>query len=195
MEHYFSEKPESEYREKEIIINIKGTDFKFVTASGVFSYGKLDRGTQVLAEGIDFDKAKSFLDLGCGWGFLGIYARILVPSVVMVDINERALKLARRNCKLNKMKCEVLKSDGFSSLKGRKFDIIATNPPNHAGKKLIMTWIEEAKNYLVAGGKFYIVCKTRLGAKAYQEFMEEIFGNAKIVNRGSGYKVILSKNL
>ncbi len=194
-EHYYTEKPKSEYKEREIIINIKNTNFKFKTASGVFAYGKLDRGTQLLAEAIDFSQAESFLDLGCGYGFLGIYARISIPSVVMLDINERALKLARRNCKLNKMKCNVIKSDGFSKLKNSKFDIIATNPPTHAGKKTIFSWIEQSKQHLSKNGKLYLVCKTKLGAASYKQKMQEVFGNAEIVNRGSGYKVLLSKNL
>ena len=191
-EQYFAEKPSSEYREKEILINVKGYNFKFKTASGIFAYGKLDRGTQLLVEAIDFSDSKTFLDLGCGYGFIGIYARLSVSDVTMIDINERALQLSRKNLKLNKLSAEVLKSDGFSELKSRKFDIIATNPPNHAGKKLIMTWIEQVKEHLNKKGKFYLVCKTKHGAKSYKDFMEEVFGNAEIVDRGSGYKVLLS---
>jgi 16S rRNA G1207 methylase RsmC len=191
-EHYFTENPESELRTKEININIKGTNFRFITASGVFAYGKLDRGSQLLAEALELENADSFLDLGCGYGFIGVYARISVKNVTMLDSNERAVRIAKKNCKINKMKCTVLKSDSFSKIKDSKFDIIATNPPNHAGKKLIFSWIEQAKKHLNKNGKFYLVCKTKLGAASYKDFMEQVFGNVEIVNRGSGYKVMMS---
>ena len=189
MEHYFSEKPTSPLSKVTITIDIDGKMYKFTTGSGVFSYAKLDRGTHLLVEAMELKKTDEFLDLGCGWGFIGIYASRLVKNVIMVDINERAIKLAKKNCKQNKIQAEVLKSDGFEKLKGRKFDVIATNPATHAGKTLVLKWIEESHQHLKKGGRFYFVSKTKLGAKSYGEYIGEVFKNIKVVSLGSGYRV------
>lgn len=193
MEHYFSEKPKSPLSQITVPIEIDGKIYKFTTASGVFSYAKLDRGTQLLVEALELKKTDEFLDLGCGWGFIGIYASRNVKKVMLIDINERAVATAKKNVKQNNIKnCEVLKSDGFANLKGRTFDVIATNPPTHAGKELILDLVEDSYDHLKKGGRFYFVSKTKLGAKSYGDFIGEVFKNIKVVSLGSGYRVFLA---
>ena len=192
-EHYFSEKPTSPLKYITIPIEIDGKMYEFTTASGVFSYSKLDRGTQLLVEAMQLKKTDEFLDLGCGWGFIGIYAARKVKKATLIDINERAIVLAKKNVKQNKVKnCEVLKSNGFKKLQERKFDVIAMNPPTHAGKELILDLVEASYEHLKKGGRFYFVSKTKLGAKKYGEFIGEVFKNIKVVSLGSGYRVFLA---
>ncbi|MBS3097018.1 methyltransferase, partial [Candidatus Woesearchaeota archaeon] len=102
MEHYFSEKQESPLSLKKIRQKIKGVDFEFYTASGVFSKEKTDKGTLILAENMVVDKKYDVLDIGCGIGILGIAAaKLFDANIVMSDINERAVMLAKKNIKLN----------------------------------------------------------------------------------------------
>ena len=191
-DHYFSKKPTSEFRTKKVEVNLFGREFEIITASGVFAHGKLDRGTELLIKSVE-GKGK-LLDLGCGYGVVGIVLAPLFDEVMMVDVNNRAVQIAKKNIRLNNCSnCKVLQSDGFENLKNQKFSVIATNPPTHAGKKLIFTWIEQAKDYLSKGGKFYLVCKTKLGAKSYEAKIQEEFGNCDTIKRGSGYRVFLAE--
>jgi len=190
VDHYFSKEPTSVFRTKKVEIILFGKKFELITASGVFAYGKLDRGTELLIKSVK-GKGK-LLDLGSGYGIVGIALAQAFKEVVMVDINNRAVQIAKKNIKLNNCSnCKVLQSNGFESVEG-KYDVIATNPPTHAGKKLIFTWIEQAKDYLSKGGRFYLVCKTKLGAKSYEVKILEEFGNCETVKRGSGYRVFLA---
>ncbi|MBT3582886.1 class I SAM-dependent methyltransferase [Candidatus Woesearchaeota archaeon] len=195
VDHYFSKKPTSALRIKPIELNLLDMDFTFDTASGVFAVGKLDRGTELLIKSID-SKGGKLLDLGCGYGAVGVTLSVFFDEVYMVDVNERAVAVSKRNKKRNKCKnCIVLQSDGFSAVEGKKFDVIATNPPTHAGKKLIFSWIEQIKSYLAPKGAFYLVCKTKLGAKSYEAKIQEEFGNCETIKKGSGYRVFRAINL
>lgn len=193
VDHYFSEKPESPLSKITIPVEIDGKMYTFTTSSSVFSHGRLDTGTKVLVEALELREKDEFLDLGCAWGFVGIYASRKVKSVTMVDINERAVELAEFNCKQNKVKAEVLKSNGFESLDDRKFDCIATNPPIHAGKGIIEAWIQDSKAHLKKSGRFYLVAKTKLGAKLFGDYIAQVFGNCKIASIESGYRVFLAE--
>jgi 16S rRNA (guanine1207-N2)-methyltransferase len=192
-DHYFTKNPTSEFGTKEIIVNIFGAEYNFITGRGVFAFDKFDRGTELLIKSIS-GKGK-FLDLGCGYGAVGIIIANSFGKVVQIDINERAIILAKRNAKLNRRKnCKAIQSDGFEAVKDQKFDVIATNPPNHAGKKLIISWIAQVKDYLEKDGEFYFVCKTKLGAKSYESEILEKFGNCDTVKKGSGYRVYRAVN-
>ena len=195
VDHYFTKKPTSTLKIKEINPEIFGKEMRLLTASGVFSFGKFDRGTELIIQAVE-KPLGSLLDLGCGNGIIGVSLAVFCDKVVMVDINDRAVWLTKKNVKLNDCKnCKVLQSDGFSELKEEKFDVIATNPPTHAGKTLIMSWIEQVKDYLAPKGAFYLVCKTKLGARSYEAKIEEEFGNCETIKKGSGYRVFRANNL
>ncbi|HHH99942.1 MAG TPA: 16S rRNA methyltransferase, partial [Thermococcus litoralis] len=101
MSHYYSQEPNVPLKTKIIEVVIRGERFRFITSSGVFSFGKLDRGTKLLIENMVLEKNWRVLDLGCGYGAIGIVASRFVNYVVMTDINKRAVSIAKKNLKIN----------------------------------------------------------------------------------------------
>lgn len=193
-EHYFTEKPKTPSKVKRIRAVLRGREFVFETDKSVFAKDYVDMGTKRLIEKVQLPQEGNVLDWGCGYGAIGIAIAATNPKlkVWMIDINERAIALAKKNAKLNKVKnVVVLKSDGFSALpKDLKFDAIVTNPPIHAGKQVLVKLIHEAYEWLKVGGSFWFVARTQHGAKTLQRITEEIFGNAECVDIHGGYRVI-----
>lgn len=193
-EHYFAERPKTPSKVKRIRAILRGREFVFETDKSVFAKDYVDMGTKRLVEKVQLPEEGEVLDWGCGYGAIGIAIAATHPRlrVWMVDINERAVALARRNAKLNRVKnVVVLKSDGFNALpKDLKFDAIVTNPPIHAGKQVLVNLIREAFEWLKSGGSFWFVARTQHGAKTLQRITEEVFGNAECVDIHGGYRVI-----
>lgn len=192
MEHYFTADPTSARDEKEIYGEFFGRQFVFLTDAGVFSKDRIDRGTELLIKNMEISPGDKVLDLGCGYGPIGIVAGYLNPGgkIIMADINKRAVELARRNVLLNGIKnAVVLESDGFAKVDEDDFDKILMNPPLRAGKKVVYGLVESAWEKLVRGGALYTVALTRQGAKSLAKKIESVFGNVEIVDRGSGYRV------
>ena len=193
MEHYYSEEPTSELKIKKISQNINGAKFEFYTASGVFSKDKVDTGTLALAENMIIEKNFKVLDVGCGIGVLGIVAaKFFNASVVMADINKRAVNLAKKNAELNNVKAEIYQGNLYEKIKDKDFDAVVSNPPNTAGKELCFQLIEESKNYLKQSRSLQIVARHNKGGKTLSKKMEEIFGNVKVIAKKSGYFVYMS---
>jgi len=193
MEHYFSEKQESPLSLKKIRQKIKGVDFEFYTASGVFSKEKTDKGTLILAENMVVDKKYDVLDIGCGIGILGIAAaKLFDANIVMSDINERAVMLAKKNIKLNNIKSDIYQGNLYDKIKKNDFDVVLSNPPQTAGKEVCFKLIEESKNYLKNNGSLQLVARHNKGGKTLSKKMEEVFGNVKVIAKEAGYRVYLS---
>lgn len=194
MEHYFSKKQESPLNIKKIRQIIKDIEFEFYTASGIFSKERIDKGTLVLAERMIIGKKCYVLDIGCGIGVLGIAAaKLFDTNVVMSDINERAVMLARKNAEMNNIKTEVYQGNLYEKIKKNNFDVILSNPPQTAGKKICFELIEQSKNYLKDNGTLQLVARHNKGGKTLSKKMEEVFGNVKVIAKKSGYRVYLSK--
>jgi len=194
--HYFSEKPTSTHRERLIEEVLRGRKFIFKTDSGVFSPKKVDKGTKVLVEALELDKRDKLLDVGCGYGVIGISVCDEVDSVVMTDINRRALRLARENIKLNNLEdrnIEVLYSDLYEKVKDRRFTKIVSNPPIKAGKEVVHRIVREGKELLEKGGSIWLVVQRKHGAKSLAKYMEEVFGNVRTVTVKGGYRVLTSE--
>ena len=193
-EHYYSEKQTSKLRIKELNINLRGNKLKFYTGSGIFSIGEIDKGTYLLIDKCIIKDNWSVLDLGCGYGCVGIALANEVSSVLMTDINERAVKLSRMNIKINKLEnIKVIKSDLYKNVK-KKFDTIITNPPTLAGRKVCFDIIEGAKEHLNKGGLLQLVARHNKGGKILEAKMKEVFGNVKDIAKKSGYRVYISKS-
>ncbi|NJE25443.1 class I SAM-dependent methyltransferase [Thermococcus sp. MV5] len=190
MSHYYSKEPQVPLKTKMIEVFVRGEYFKFITASGVFSFGKLDRGTQLLIESVVLDKDWEVLDLGCGYGVIGIVVSKFVKRVVMTDVNRRAVNIAKKNLKINNIKnAEVRWGYLYEPVAGEKFHSIITNPPVHAGKDVLREIVINAPLHLYDGGLLQIVIRTNQGAKYIKTLMEESFKEVVELAKGSGFRV------
>src|SRR3989338_3549739 len=153
MEHYYSERQKSLLNIKKIKQKIKGHDFEFYTASGVFSKDSVDKGTSVLAENMVIGDSYDVLDIGCGIGVIGIAAaKLFNAKVVMSDVNKRAVMLAKKNIGLNNVKAGIYQGNLYEKIKKYDFDVILSNPPQTAGKEICLQLIGQSKNYLKKNG-------------------------------------------
>lgn len=193
MEHYYSKQQKSLLKIKKIKQKIKGINFEFCTASGIFSKNRIDKGALVLAENIIIKKNSKILDIGCGIGVLGIAAaKIFNVNVVMSDINKRAVMLAKMNVKLNNVKAEIHQGNLYEKINQYDFDTILSNPPQTAGKEICFKLIEKSKNYLKNNGTLQLVARHNKGGKTLSEKMEEVFGNVEVIAKKAGYWVYIS---
>jgi 16S rRNA (guanine1207-N2)-methyltransferase len=195
-EHYFTPEPHAEGGLRSFTIALRGHAFTFVTEAGVFSRARVDRGTRLMIAEMQVSPTDRVLDLGCGWGAVGVVAARLAPEghVTLVDINARAVELARANLAANAItNAEVVQSDGCAALPGREFDVIAFNPPLRAGLVVVHRLLEEGRSHLAPGGRFSLVARTQQGAVRLGKKMAEVFGNAEHVATGGGYRVFLSR--
>lgn len=191
-EHYYSVKPESLSQPEIYDDTLRGIAVRFWTDHGVFSRGHTDTGTRELLDAIDLTGAERILDLACGVGVIGITAAKLAPhaQVVMTDINERAVELARKNLTVNHVaNAEVRQGAGLDPVAGEQFDVILTNPPIRTGNALVFSLIAAAAHHLSPGGRFYLVARTKQGAKTFARAMEEHLTTVTQASQGSGYRV------
>ena len=194
--HYFQEHPKSKLKLGIIHTNLRGTSFQFLTASGVFSKKRVDLGTRVLIESMILPEKGCVLDVGCGYGAVGITAATFNPNlhVIMVDVNTRAVWLAKRNIEINHIKnAEVRHGNLYEPVKGLTFNCILSNPPVSAGMKTLKAIISGAPEHLAFNGVFQMVVKSKIGKERLQSFFEETFGNFKILARKSGYRVLMAE--
>jgi len=193
MEHYYSEEQKSPLNIKKIVQSIRGKDFEFYTASGVFSKSRIDPGTLVLAESMIIGKNSKVLDVGCGIGILGIVAsKSFNANVVMTDINKRAVMLAKKNLELHEVKADIYQGNLYERIKENDFDVVLSNPPQTAGKDVCFELIEKSKDYLKTKGTLQIVARHNKGGKTLAKKMEEVFGNVMVIARKSGYSGYMS---
>lgn len=191
-EHYYTHRPGAAHEERTVRAHLRGMDFTFITDAGVFSRDRIDFGTQLLIEAMRFDPAARILDLGCGYGAIGIVAARLAPLgyVWMVDVNERAVELARRNLRANRVQnAEARAGDGLEPVRGTAFDVILTNPPVRAGKAVVYRLIDEAYEALAPGGSLWVVIQNKQGAPSMKRKLAERFGTVADVARKAGYHV------
>jgi len=194
-DHYFTQRPTARGKRQTFTVTLRGRDITLITEPGVFSRSRVDRGTRLLINHMEVGEEDRFLDLGCGYGIVGIIAALLAPegSVTLVDINERAVALARENLALNNIhNAEALQGDGFAPVTGRTFDIIALNPPIRAGLAVVHRLIEASSARLAPGGRFYLVARTKQGAIRLAQKITQVFGTVEEIAKGGGYRLYLS---
>jgi len=137
------------------------------------------------------------LDIGCGYGVVGIAAAAFNPSlsVVLVDVNYRATWLARQNVEKNDVyNAEVRRGCLYEPVKELLFDCVLSNPPVSAGMELVRSIVVEAPAHMTSGAVFQMVVKSKVAGKRLCAFFDEAFGNMEVLARQSGYRVLMSKN-
>lgn len=176
-----------------IYVNIKNIDLKFETESSIFSPNSIDIGTLAMLSVIDFLPGDKVLDLGCGYGVVGILAGKLIgeENVVMCDISERAVEYAKMNAVLNDVSnINIRLSDGYKNVEENNFTMILSNPPYHADFSVPKNFIELGFRKLVVGGKMVMVTK-RLDW--YKNKLTSIFGGVKVYQIDGYYVFVAEK--
>lgn len=193
-EHYFSERPRSPSQRRELRFLYRGSLLRFTVDNGLFAAHGLDPGTALLIESLEVAPTDRVLDLGCGWGAIGVAAarQAREGHVVMTDVNRRAVALARANLRGNGItNAEVRPGSLFAPVAADRFDVIASNPPYHAGRPLIERLLIEAPDHLRPGGRLVIVGKGSQGIRFYQaQLAQRAAVGVTVLARGSGYRVL-----
>lgn len=193
MEHYYIKETNTLSDEKLRHIKINDLSFDFLTDNAVFSKKGLDFGTRTLLESLEELKG-SVLDIGCGYGPIGIYIKTKYDTdVTMSDINKRALNLAMKNCCLNKVKCTIIESDMYENIT-EKYDYIVSNPPIRIGKSLLYEMLFKAKEHLKENGSLIIVVNKNQGAKTLVKDLSQAY-QVSVINKNKGFYVILAKTI
>lgn len=195
--HYYTNQPEVAHDRKKWTFPLRGKNFTFITDSNVFSKGTVDFGSRVLIDAFDDTNLPEgdILDVGCGYGPIGLsLAHSTGRHVEMVDVNERAVELAKENADLNGIKhVTIYPSNIYEKVERTDFAAVVSNPPIRAGKSVVHGIIEESYDKLVKSGTLTIVIQKKQGAPSAKKKMEEIFGNAEVVAKEKGYFIIVSE--
>lgn len=194
-EHYYTPEPKSPYTIKEVYLKLKnGHVYKFKTPSGVFSYGAIDKASRLLMENAVLEGSEKVLDLGCGYGCIGITLKKEFPDLTlcMSEVNSRAHTFAKINARDNNVEATIKLGSVFEPWGDELFDTIVCNPPIAAGKIVWERMIRESVDHLAPGGKLQIVAFHNKGGKRLQGIMKDVFGNANPVVKSGGIRVYVS---
>jgi 16S rRNA (guanine1207-N2)-methyltransferase len=193
-QHYFSARPRVASRPEEHRFLYRGEMLTIETDRGLFASHGLDPGTALLIETLEGISADRILDLGCGWGAIGLAAAKTLPSahVVLTDVNQRAVRLARKNLDRNGVRnSEVKLGSLFDPLPNESFDLILSHPPFHAGRETVLELLGKAPEHLTPEGHLRIVGKGSQGIRFYQTWLAEHWGSGvDVLARGGGYRVL-----
>lgn len=190
---YFAEKPDAKHDIHELNVELLGQRLTFLTDAGVFSKKMIDYGSRVLLSVLDFEAGEQVLDVGCGYGPLGLtLAKAQGVTATMVDINQRALDLAQKNAERNQISADIFQSNVYEKVSGI-FDHIISNPPIRAGKQVVHEVISGSYEHLTEGGDLTLVIQKKQGAPSAKSKMEAVFSNCEIVKKDKGYYILRSE--
>ena len=194
MGYYFDKNTNIESKEVTTRAEIGSKLYTFKTDNNVFSKKGLDFGTRTLLESIDIKNISgNVLDFGCGYGPIGIYIKSNTnANVDMIDVNLRALNLARSNASINKVDVNIFESDIYSNVE-KKYDYIITNPPIRVGKKILYEILFNAKNILNHNGELLLVINKDQGAKSLMKDLEKVY-KVELITKNKGFYIIRAIN-
>ncbi len=194
-EHYFSESPTSDTKFGLVKTCLRGIRFEFLTASSVFSVKRVDAGTRVLIENMILPPNGYVLDIGCGYGPVGIVAARINPClhVVLTDVNRRAIQLARQNVERNSLtNIEVRQGSLYAPVADFCFDAVLSNPPISAGKETVENLVRNAPTIMKRGGSFQMVIQSKIGKKTFPLMFSQAFGNCSVLAIEGGYRILMA---
>ncbi|WP_341928077.1 methyltransferase [Nocardioides psychrotolerans] len=191
-EHYFSADPTVAFKRAPVVADVWGHELRLTSGSGVFAQGRVDIGTAILFRETAPPAGGRILDLGCGWGVIGLAIATAVPDAVVtaVDVNERAVLLAGENAAALGLadRFTATTPDGVAA--GTSYDEIWSNPPIRIGKEalhaLLLTWLPR----LAPGGRAVMVVGKNLGADSLQRWLgEQGFPTTRLAS-AKGFRVL-----
>lgn len=191
-DHYYSSKPTVAHQRKTWETVLRGQDYRFISDAGVFAKEGVDFGSRTLIEAMEIAPEAKVLDVGCGYGPIGLTAARLASRghVTMIDVNSRAVELARENAAANRIaNVTILESDLYAALEEEQYDIVLTNPPIRAGKATVHAIFEGAHERLKPGGALWIVIQKKQGAPSAKEKLESLFASVEEVTKDKGYRI------
>jgi 16S rRNA (guanine1207-N2)-methyltransferase len=196
--HYFTKELSSTKRvlEHDFQTILFDQKFMFTTVDGLFSKDEVDYGSRVLLKYANLKDGQTVLDLGCGYGPVGIIVakRFSKSKVVCSDVTDRALIYTQKNAEKNNVRIITILSDGFENIPSEfKFDVILFNPPFSAGKKVCMKLISDAKSVLSEHGTLQIVAPRKKGGESLANYMQEVYGNLEVLGKSGGFWVYSSR--
>lgn len=190
---YYEDNRDLAHDVQELSVELLGLPLHFLTDAGVFSKNAIDYGSRVLLDNFQPKGAKTLLDVGCGYGTLALtLAKKYGLKATLVDVNIRALDLAKKNADKNNIEVNgIFLSNIYDNVEG-KFDAIISNPPIRAGKEVVHTILSDAYEHLNDDGHLTIVIQKKQGAPSAQKKMKDVFGNCEIVAKDKGYYILRS---
>lgn len=192
MSQYFDNDEGISSKKREISVLFQETRYSFISDNGIFSKGEVDYGSIALLKVLMKERIEGqVLDLGCGYGTIGLILAKNYPSAefTLTDVNMRACALTCENAKRWGLKnVRILESDIFEKIDG-SFDIIVTNPPIRAGKSVIYSIFEQSFHHLKQNGFLYIVIRRSHGAESAQKFISSVFDNCTLLKRDKGFYI------
>jgi 16S rRNA G1207 methylase RsmC len=171
--------------------NLRGHSLTFHSTWGLFSPREVDEGTELLLRHIEVRPEDDCLDLGCGYGPIGLTLAKLAPAgeTLMVDKDFMAVDYANLNARLNHIaNARAMLSNAFQHLDERRFDLVASNVPAKVGKEMLAIMLNDAHAHLRPGGRIWVVTITGL-RRLFERSLEDIFGNYEKVKQGKTYTV------
>lgn len=196
MKHYYTNNEELVSEPEQFTFHYRDRDLLFTSDNGVFSKKMIDYGSRVLLDVIEIDETKhTLLDVGCGYGTFGVSLKSIYSNlkVDMVDVNNRALLLAKKNLALNNLEGNVYLSSVYENV-NEKYDVIVTNPPIRAGKEIVTRILVESKEHLNINGEIWVVIQKKQGAPSAKKNLENTFGNVEVVKKDKGYYILKAIN-
>ena len=196
LEHYFTNNQNLKSELRDINFSLNENNFTFKSDNGVFSKNKIDYASLFLVKTFLTTNKKEFnniLDIGCGYGFIGItLSKLLNKHVDMFDINKRAIHLCKMNIEINKVDATVDESNIYENVVNN-YDLIITNPPIRAGKSVLMDFLKGGLARLNKDGELWFVISKDQGAKSVKKELEKIC-TCELIEKSKGFWVLSAKN-